>query len=82
MRGAYSAALCYPCEINISLLNEGPAEVPPSSLVSYSRLVMYSFGFQHAFQRGIGTSDNVFLDKVRSVGPRSFSHLTETSTVL
>ncbi|KIK36949.1 hypothetical protein CY34DRAFT_16042 [Suillus luteus UH-Slu-Lm8-n1] len=29
----------------------------------YSRLVMYSFGFQRAFQRGMGTSDNVFLDK-------------------
>ncbi|KAG0696615.1 fungal-specific transcription factor domain-containing protein [Suillus ampliporus] len=32
-------------------------------LVSYSRLVMYSFGFQHAFQRGMEASDNVFLDK-------------------
>ena len=34
------------------------------SLVNYSRLVMYSFGFQHAFQRGIEASDNVFLNKV------------------
>ncbi|KAG1853069.1 hypothetical protein F4604DRAFT_1933338 [Suillus subluteus] len=32
-------------------------------LVSYSRLVMYSFGFQHAFQLGMEASDNVFLDK-------------------
>ncbi|KAG2124252.1 hypothetical protein BD769DRAFT_1776582 [Suillus cothurnatus] len=32
-------------------------------LVNYSRLVMYSFGFQHAFQRGMEASDNVFLDK-------------------
>ncbi|KAG2080394.1 hypothetical protein BD769DRAFT_1784827 [Suillus cothurnatus] len=32
-------------------------------LVSYSRLVMYSFGFQHAFQPGMEASDNVFLDK-------------------
>lgn len=34
------------------------------SLVNYSRLVMYSFGFQHAFQRGIEANDNVFLTKV------------------
>ncbi|KAG2100042.1 hypothetical protein BD769DRAFT_1698699 [Suillus cothurnatus] len=32
-------------------------------LVSYSRLVMYSFGFQHAFQPGMEASDNVFVDK-------------------
>jgi hypothetical protein len=25
---------------------------------------MYFFGFQHAFQRGMEASDNVFLDKV------------------
>ncbi|KAF9443388.1 hypothetical protein P691DRAFT_679620 [Macrolepiota fuliginosa MF-IS2] len=32
-------------------------------LVGYSRLVMFSFGFQHAFQRGIERSDQVFFTK-------------------
>lgn len=31
--------------------------------VSYSRLVMFSFGFQQAFQRGIERSDQVFFTK-------------------
>ena len=35
-----------------------------NSLVGYSRLVMYSFGFQHAFQRGLEPSDHVFFTKV------------------
>ncbi|KAH9942813.1 hypothetical protein B0H21DRAFT_695974 [Amylocystis lapponica] len=32
-------------------------------LTSYSRLVMYSFGFQQAFHRGMQEGDNLFLDK-------------------
>ncbi|TDL16780.1 hypothetical protein BD410DRAFT_807837 [Rickenella mellea] len=32
-------------------------------LVNYSRLVMFSFGFQQAFRRGIPQGDNVFFDK-------------------
>lgn len=35
------------------------------SLVAYNKLVMFSFGFQHAFQRGIGPSDHIFFTKVR-----------------
>lgn len=31
-------------------------------LTSYSRLVMYSFGFQQAFKRGIQPEDQIFLD--------------------
>jgi hypothetical protein len=33
-------------------------------LVGYSRLVMYSFGFQHAFQRGLEPGDHIFYSKV------------------
>lgn len=32
-------------------------------LVAYSRLVMFSFGFQQAYQRGIQTADNLFFSK-------------------
>ncbi|KAL0066966.1 hypothetical protein AAF712_005955 [Marasmius tenuissimus] len=32
-------------------------------LVAYSRLVMFSFGFQQAFQRGVQQGDNIFLTK-------------------
>ena len=32
--------------------------------MEYSRLVMHSFGFQHAFQRGIEPGDHVFFKKV------------------
>ncbi|OJA14638.1 hypothetical protein AZE42_02677 [Rhizopogon vesiculosus] len=46
-------------------------------LVSYSRLVMYSFGFQHAFQRGIGASDNVFLDKCFDSAKVVIKHMIE-----
>ncbi|KAI0722050.1 hypothetical protein C8Q72DRAFT_859459 [Fomitopsis betulina] len=31
-------------------------------LTSYSRLVMYSFGFQQAYRRGIQTEDQIFID--------------------
>lgn len=36
------------------------------SLTSYSRLVMYSFGFQQAYRRGIQTEDQIFIDNVRT----------------
>ncbi|KAL6303631.1 hypothetical protein BKA93DRAFT_853541 [Sparassis latifolia] len=32
-------------------------------LTNYSRLVMYSFGFQQAFKRGMQPGDQIFLDK-------------------
>ncbi|KAL0571546.1 hypothetical protein V5O48_010422 [Marasmius crinis-equi] len=32
-------------------------------LVAYSRLVMFSFGFQQAFQRGLRSGDEIFLQK-------------------
>ena len=35
-----------------------------SSLTGYSRLVMYSFGFQQAFKRGFQDGDQIFLEKV------------------
>ncbi|KAG5352008.1 hypothetical protein C0989_004203 [Termitomyces sp. Mn162] len=34
-----------------------------SSLVAYSRLVVFSFGFQQAYQRGIQPGDNLYFDK-------------------
>ncbi|THH12044.1 hypothetical protein EW146_g7836 [Bondarzewia mesenterica] len=33
-------------------------------LVNYARLVMFSFGFQQAFQRGMGPDDEIFLTKL------------------
>ena len=36
----------------------------PISLTAYSRLVMYSFGFQQAFKRGFQPEDHMFLEKV------------------
>lgn len=38
---------------------------------------MYSFGFQHAFQRGIEASDNVFLTKVLYNSVRAWLRLTQ-----
>ncbi|KAH7920352.1 hypothetical protein BV22DRAFT_1021375 [Leucogyrophana mollusca] len=46
-------------------------------LVNYSRLVMYSFGFQHAFQRGIEASDNVFLTKCFDAAKVVIKHMIE-----
>ncbi|KAF9236150.1 fungal-specific transcription factor domain-containing protein [Melanogaster broomeanus] len=46
-------------------------------LVNYSRLVMYSFGFQHAFQRGIEPSDNVFLTKCFEAATAIIKHMVE-----
>jgi hypothetical protein len=38
------------------------------SLVGYSRLVMFSFGFQQAYQRGLKAGDDVFFSKVSHLG--------------
>ncbi|KAH7906942.1 fungal-specific transcription factor domain-containing protein [Hygrophoropsis aurantiaca] len=46
-------------------------------LVNYSRLVMYSFGFQHAFQRGIEVSDNVFFTKCFDAAKIVIKHMIE-----
>ncbi|KIJ62383.1 hypothetical protein HYDPIDRAFT_30354 [Hydnomerulius pinastri MD-312] len=46
-------------------------------LVNYSRLVMYSFGFQHAFQRGIEANDNVFLTKCFEAATVVIKHMIE-----
>jgi hypothetical protein len=40
------------------------ALITASSVVGYSRLVMYSFAFQQAFARGVTASDNVVFTKV------------------
>ena len=40
------------------------------SLTSYSGLVMYSFGFQQAFKRGLRPEDQLFLEKVRALTRR------------
>ena len=34
------------------------------SLTNYSRLVMFSFGFQQAYQRGFEHGDEIFFSKV------------------
>ncbi|KAF8554878.1 hypothetical protein OG21DRAFT_1012322 [Imleria badia] len=44
-------------------------------LVNYSRLVMYSFGFQQAFERGIEASDNVFLTKCFEAATAVIKHM-------
>jgi hypothetical protein len=36
------------------------------SLVAYSRLVMFSFGFQQAYQRGLQSADHIFFTKACS----------------
>lgn len=46
-------------------------------LVNYSRLVMYSFGFQHAFQRGMESNDQVFLQKCFRAATAVIEHMTE-----
>ncbi|KAL4066300.1 fungal-specific transcription factor domain-containing protein [Scleroderma yunnanense] len=46
-------------------------------LVNYSRLVMYSFGFQHAFQRGMEASDHVFLKKCFESATKVIKHMIE-----
>ena len=42
------------------------------SYVNYSRLVMLSFAFQQAFQRGLQESDEVFFTKVGPWCPCSY----------
>lgn len=42
------------------------------SFTNYSRLVMYSFGFQQAFRRGIQTDDRVYVEKVRATFTPNF----------
>ncbi|KAH7886528.1 fungal-specific transcription factor domain-containing protein [Phlebopus sp. FC_14] len=49
-------------------------------LVNYSRLVMYSFGFQHAFQRGMEASDHVFLTKCFEAATVVIKHMIEVLT--
>lgn len=44
-----------------------------ASLVGYSRLVMFSFGFQQAYRRGLQAQDHIFFTKVFSD-----PHKTET----
>ena len=44
------------------------------SLTSYSRLVMYSFGFQQAFKRGFQAEDQFFLEKASPGVCRTFAY--------
>jgi len=60
---ASSGVRYYPCksqEIRYSVLY---LRYQPS-LVGYSRLVMFSFGFQQAYQRGFEAGDSLFLTSV------------------
>lgn len=43
------------------------------SLVAYSRLVMFSFGFQQAFRRGFRNNDPLFFNMVCSAPRPKFS---------
>ncbi|KAG6896899.1 hypothetical protein C0992_005371 [Termitomyces sp. T32_za158] len=55
------------------------------SLVEYSRLVMFSFGFQQAYQRGIEPGDNIYfskcLDAAKSVIRNMVENLAPTGYV-
>ncbi|KAI6043555.1 fungal-specific transcription factor domain-containing protein [Pisolithus marmoratus] len=46
-------------------------------LVNYSRLVMYSFGFQHAFQRGMESNDQVFLQMCFKAATAVIEHMID-----
>ncbi|EGO18461.1 hypothetical protein SERLADRAFT_481133 [Serpula lacrymans var. lacrymans S7.9] len=46
-------------------------------LVDYSRLVMFSFGFQHAFTRGIEASDHVFFSKCFDAAKSVIKHMID-----
>jgi hypothetical protein len=51
-------------------LFNSPACLAPfsrSSYTNYARLVMFSFGFQKAFQRGFEPDDEVFFTKVSNL---------------
>ena len=39
--------------------------LPPRSYTNYARLVMFSFGFQKAFERGLQADDEVYFTRVR-----------------
>jgi hypothetical protein len=39
--------------------------IAPHSLTAYHRLVMFSFGFQQAYQRGLQPTDHIFFTKAR-----------------
>lgn len=58
-----SDALFFPCQLQQNCVLSFQLTVF-KSYVGYSRLVMYSFGFQQAFQRGIEPGDHVFFTKV------------------
>ena len=45
------------------------------SLVGYSRLVMFSFGFQQAYQRGVEPEDHILFTKVRAIFSVVVQHL-------
>ena len=71
MRPASSVSSFCHCES----LQTSPAFAPPDlpdccyfcafSYSNYARLVMFSFGFQQAFQRGFEPDDEVFFTRVR-----------------
>lgn len=46
-------------------------------LVGYSRLVMFSFGFQQAFQRGLQPGDDVFFSKCLESAKSVIQHMIE-----
>jgi hypothetical protein len=51
-------------------LSDPPARFAPflrCSYTNYARLVMFSFGFQKAFQRGFEPDDEVFFTKVSNL---------------
>jgi hypothetical protein len=65
IRLSRSAVLYYHCKCRINPSFHNGSTCTSPSLVEYSRLVMYSFGFQHAFQRGLEPGDHIFFTKVR-----------------
>jgi hypothetical protein len=49
------------------VLSDPPARLVRCSYANYARLVMFSFGFQKAFQRGFEPDDEVFFTRVRNI---------------
>jgi hypothetical protein len=47
-------------------------------LVGYSRLVMFSFGFQQAYQRGLGQGDHVFFNKCLDAAKSVIENMIES----
>lgn len=71
MRPACSVSSSCLCTLHESspafVLSDSPACFAPfsrCSYASYARLVMFSFGFQKAFQRGFEPDDEVFFTRV------------------